>query len=907
MSRPSPPIIQFPSDEIIDIDPDPLRNDHLPYADPEYQTVTVLPVQKIGIPLADFNVHSSVHFSHGYSKFKARNDSHGDWRAKNIKSIVGPPKHFHISYWKKYEEQSVAVDLVGQKTNYKMQSLSAPIKTNSPIRSQSINGMGNNIIMTHVQRGHDLRLQARYEKARVCLKGPVLKPYNRKYFCIAQKYDPTPEPDGGQELVLGPKQAEGDDVRSVLDIELNKMDAPQTTIFCEVEFYEQSGFSSVLQVSVMSGTVLMESTPKYLSYNYLGAAMQVLLTEDTALKLCGMDMVNGCTNLDSQLIKLCKQTWTNTEGSGINEDNEDRFITKNFEVVLTSLNPELMCDPKKVLKMLLDKTERLARTKAALHDEYNFEWIVEKSCNSCPNVTKKSCFKPMLDVPVGASKTLQERIRKLEDVEKAKAGCQNCPNDEILKRSRVNTSKKIVLGLNLVTPKAMTRKVRMEFTEAVKFQGKIYSLESVLAIDELGLRISNSKFTAFLKIKNLWYKYGRDVCEIGNADVFNCNPYILVYKKLESGPIHDLNNIVDAGSELSEDTEPSESSERGKGNDSRIAVKKVQKADPKDNIENLDKIVETDSDESQDLNNIVDPESELSEDTEASESRERGKGNDCPIAVKKGQKADPKVNIENLDKIVESDSDESQDEEERATDTNHSSKIEDIDMTECGSNDESHEDVDTNLNYSSMIEIESTDESGEDEKEEDVNNSHSSNTRQGQEDKNIRGDSDIMDHSDDSDVIKKPDCEESDILVKEVSDSNLLEDAKDDDKGDKVGKNGLTKNQRRKLNRKLKIEFGCKYPEGTAKEFEDYKEERTKPSFIVVENMSEKTAWQDLKDHMKKVGAVKWAKIHPVRKGHGMVEFVDKFSMERAIKELNGSRLNGRKIKLKKKISDKSG
>ena len=71
--------------------------------------------------------------------------------------------------------------------------------------------------------------------------------------------------------------------------------------------------------------------------------------------------------------------------------------------------------------------------------------------------------------------------------------------------------------------------------------------------------------------------------------------------------------------------------------------------------------------------------------------------------------------------------------------------------------------------------------------------------------------------------------------------------------------------------------------------------------------MSEKTAWQDLKDHMKKVGAVKWAKIHPVRKGHGMVEFVDKFGMERAIKELNGSRLNGRKIKLKKKISDKSG
>ena len=108
---------------------------------------------------------------------------------------------------------------------------------------------------------------------------------------------------------------------------------------------------------------------------------------------------------------------------------------------------------------------------------------------------------------------------------------------------------------------------------------------------------------------------------------------------------------------------------------------------------------------------------------------------------------------------------------------------------------------------STTVEIDLNDESQEDEEEEDINSSHSSNTRQGQEDKNIRGDSDIMDHSDDSDVIKKPDCEESDILVKEVSDSNLLEDAKDDDKGDKVGKNGLTKNQRRKLNRKLKIEY----------------------------------------------------------------------------------------------------
>jgi len=68
---------------------------------------------------------------------------------------------------------------------------------------------------------------------------------------------------------------------------------------------------------------------------------------------------------------------------------------------------------------------------------------------------------------------------------------------------------------------------------------------------------------------------------------------------------------------------------------------------------------------------------------------------------------------------------------------------------------------------------------------------------------------------------------------------------------------------------------------------------------VVVENLSSKTAWQDLKDYMKKAGEVLYCKAHHERQGEGMVEFYKKADMEWALDRLDGTELDGRKIKVR--------
>ena len=65
---------------------------------------------------------------------------------------------------------------------------------------------------------------------------------------------------------------------------------------------------------------------------------------------------------------------------------------------------------------------------------------------------------------------------------------------------------------------------------------------------------------------------------------------------------------------------------------------------------------------------------------------------------------------------------------------------------------------------------------------------------------------------------------------------------------------------------------------------------------VLVENLSSKTAWQDLKDYMKKAGEVLYCKAHHERGGEGMVEFATKSDMEWALDRLDGTDLDGRKI-----------
>lgn len=67
---------------------------------------------------------------------------------------------------------------------------------------------------------------------------------------------------------------------------------------------------------------------------------------------------------------------------------------------------------------------------------------------------------------------------------------------------------------------------------------------------------------------------------------------------------------------------------------------------------------------------------------------------------------------------------------------------------------------------------------------------------------------------------------------------------------------------------------------------------------IVVENLSSRVSWQDLKDLMRQAGEVTYADAHRERKNEGVVEFASHSEMKRAIDKLDNTELQGRKIRL---------
>ncbi|MGH0132303.1 UNVERIFIED_CONTAM: hypothetical protein FKN15_050512 [Acipenser sinensis] len=67
---------------------------------------------------------------------------------------------------------------------------------------------------------------------------------------------------------------------------------------------------------------------------------------------------------------------------------------------------------------------------------------------------------------------------------------------------------------------------------------------------------------------------------------------------------------------------------------------------------------------------------------------------------------------------------------------------------------------------------------------------------------------------------------------------------------------------------------------------------------IIVENLSSQISWQDLKDMMRKVGEVTFVDAHRSNKNEGVVEFASHRDMKNAIDKLDGTELNGRKLKL---------
>ncbi|XP_033734337.1 serine/arginine-rich splicing factor 6-like isoform X2 [Pecten maximus] len=67
---------------------------------------------------------------------------------------------------------------------------------------------------------------------------------------------------------------------------------------------------------------------------------------------------------------------------------------------------------------------------------------------------------------------------------------------------------------------------------------------------------------------------------------------------------------------------------------------------------------------------------------------------------------------------------------------------------------------------------------------------------------------------------------------------------------------------------------------------------------LIVENLSSRVSWQDLKDYMRQAGEVTYADAHKQHKNEGVVEFSQYGDMRNALDKLDNTEINGRKIKL---------
>ncbi|XP_019880352.1 serine-arginine protein 55 [Aethina tumida] len=68
---------------------------------------------------------------------------------------------------------------------------------------------------------------------------------------------------------------------------------------------------------------------------------------------------------------------------------------------------------------------------------------------------------------------------------------------------------------------------------------------------------------------------------------------------------------------------------------------------------------------------------------------------------------------------------------------------------------------------------------------------------------------------------------------------------------------------------------------------------------LIVENLSSRVSWQDLKDYMRQAGEVTYADAHKQRRNEGVVEFASYSDMKNAIEKLDDTDLNGRHIHLR--------
>ena len=68
---------------------------------------------------------------------------------------------------------------------------------------------------------------------------------------------------------------------------------------------------------------------------------------------------------------------------------------------------------------------------------------------------------------------------------------------------------------------------------------------------------------------------------------------------------------------------------------------------------------------------------------------------------------------------------------------------------------------------------------------------------------------------------------------------------------------------------------------------------------MTVENISSRASWRDLKALMSKAGEVTFCNAHRHITGEGHCEFESRDGMERALEELDGRELHGKRLKLR--------
>jgi len=73
---------------------------------------------------------------------------------------------------------------------------------------------------------------------------------------------------------------------------------------------------------------------------------------------------------------------------------------------------------------------------------------------------------------------------------------------------------------------------------------------------------------------------------------------------------------------------------------------------------------------------------------------------------------------------------------------------------------------------------------------------------------------------------------------------------------------------------------------------------------VIVENLSTRVSWQDLKDYLREAGEVTYADAHKHRRNEGVVDFATYDDMKRAIEKMDNTEINGRVIRL---IEDRAG